>query len=75
MNNEKLGAAPQMYAGGNAKQAIEFAWPNTMHSRLLCNCVPPRVATLCSFLSLSREEESGSLWLDLTTSIWDIEEC
>ena len=27
MNNEKLGAAPQMYAGGDAKQAIEFAWP------------------------------------------------
>ncbi len=27
MNNEKLGAAPQMYVGGNAKQAIEFAWP------------------------------------------------
>jgi len=28
MNNEKLGAAPQMYAGGDAKQAIEFAWSN-----------------------------------------------
>ena len=27
MNKEKLGAAPQMYAGGDAKQAIEFAWP------------------------------------------------
>ena len=27
MDNEKLGAAPQMYAGGDAKQAIEFAWP------------------------------------------------
>ena len=27
MNNKKIGAAPQMYAGGDAKQAIEFAWP------------------------------------------------
>ena len=26
MNNEKLGAAPQMYAGGDTKQAIKFAW-------------------------------------------------
>ena len=31
MNNEKLGAAPQMYADGDAKQAIEFAWPKTRH--------------------------------------------
>ena len=27
MNNEKLGAAPQMYVGRDAKQAIEIAWP------------------------------------------------
>jgi len=27
MNNGKLEAAPQMYAGGDAKQAIEFVWP------------------------------------------------
>ena len=27
MNDEKLWAAPQMYAGGDAKQAIKFAWP------------------------------------------------
>ena len=29
MNNEKLGAAPQMHVGGDAEQAIEFAWPYT----------------------------------------------
>jgi len=27
MNNEKIGAAPQMHAGWDAKQAIEFALP------------------------------------------------
>ena len=31
MNNEKLGMVPQMNAGGDAKQAIEFPWPN--HSK------------------------------------------
>ena len=30
MNNENLGVAPQMYVGGDTKQAIEFAWPNTL---------------------------------------------
>jgi len=35
MNNEKLGAAPQMYAGGDAKQAIEFAWPYRTVGKLL----------------------------------------
>jgi len=27
VNNEKLGAAPQKHAGGDAKQAIKFARP------------------------------------------------
>ena len=36
MNNEKLGAAPQMYAGRDAKQAIEFAWPNGNESLGMC---------------------------------------
>jgi len=34
MNNEKLGADPQMYAGGDAKQAVEFAWPKIQISNL-----------------------------------------
>ena len=34
MNNEKLGAAPQMYADGDTKQAIEFAWPYVVSSAL-----------------------------------------
>ena len=33
MNNEKLGATPQMYVGGDAKQPIEFAW----HKTIACN--------------------------------------
>ena len=37
MNNEKFGAAPQMYVGGDAKQAIEFAWPYCLSSKLVGN--------------------------------------
>ena len=40
MDNEKLGAAPQMYAGGGAKQAIEFAWPNPKPRGQTCNTHP-----------------------------------
>ena len=29
MNNEKLGAASQKHAGGDAKQTIKFVWPNS----------------------------------------------
>ena len=36
MNNEKLGAAPQMYAGRDAKQAIKFAWPYIYTLTTLC---------------------------------------
>ena len=40
MNNEKLGVIPQMYAGGDAKQAIEFAWPKQSNVvyRIPCSC-------------------------------------
>ena len=30
MNSEKLGAALKLYAGGDAKQAIGFAWPKNI---------------------------------------------
>ena len=38
MNNEKLGATPQMYVGGDTKQAIEFAWPNTSYAHCISTC-------------------------------------
>ena len=54
MNNEKLGAAPQMHAGGDAKQAIEFAWPYCFWSiRLLSIVMWQRVSPLLSLLVLS----------------------
>ena len=58
MNNEKLGAAPQMYAGGGAKQAIEFAWPKAQPA--------PQAPGHCHQLGLAYGRET---WLYPTNTL------
>ena len=71
MNNEKLGMAPQMHAGGDAKQAIEFPWPN--HARVPSFVKWRLWLQQVSPCQLGMQQINSSVWAPLLGCLWSLE--